>query len=331
MLVNSIRNVIMSSFTKLLGIVLVSLSTLVYGGHSPDFFVNLPPVCKDSAALMLENDLNTENSFFVQCTWLYDSGQKRLEGSYINDERTGKWVEWYENGQIRMEIYYQDGQAYGKWIGWHENGQLAREGYYEYSFPSGRFTAWHENGQIRAKGNYYGVDGIRDDYPLTVNDFQEDGGHNIWFLDGRYYMWLLDGSRPYWYLGLVNHGISNGTFIGKWTYWHKNSQIALETNFNYGYRDGKFASWYASDQKKLVGEYKNSKRVGEWFGWCGNGEKIAEGNYINGKKDGKWIYWHKNGWISVEENYKDGKKGIDNQDIDYSPCFPPYKHLNLPL
>ena len=32
----------------------------------------------------------------------YESGQKKIEGSYINNKKNGEWSEWYENGNKKQ-------------------------------------------------------------------------------------------------------------------------------------------------------------------------------------------------------------------------------------
>ena len=60
--------------------------------------------------------------------YYYDSGQKRMQGSYKNDERTGIWTYWYRDGKTWSQGEYKKGKENGLKTVWHINGQKYYEG-----------------------------------------------------------------------------------------------------------------------------------------------------------------------------------------------------------
>ena len=70
----------------------------------------------------------------------YENKQKKIDGEYKNELRTGQWKAWYENGTIWSEGEYKDGKRNGHGIFYHENGKKYIEGVYRDDI---RVGAWH--------------------------------------------------------------------------------------------------------------------------------------------------------------------------------------------
>jgi len=78
---------------------------------------------------------------------LYESGEKKIEGSYKDGKLDGKWTEWYENGQKRYKGTWKDGKPDGPFTVWYENGQKKEEG----TFKDGEWISgkeWNEDGSV---------------------------------------------------------------------------------------------------------------------------------------------------------------------------------------
>lgn len=54
----------------------------------------------------------------------YDNGKLKIEGSYKDGKRSGKWVSYYRNGNVWAEATYRDGKEYGKKTVYYENGKV---------------------------------------------------------------------------------------------------------------------------------------------------------------------------------------------------------------
>ena len=78
----------------------------------------------------------------VKSISLHENGQKRLEETWKDGERDGKWTGWHENGQKSSEITYKNGKQYiirtykdgkreGFWTWWYAYGQKFYEDVYK--------------------------------------------------------------------------------------------------------------------------------------------------------------------------------------------------------
>ena len=58
----------------------------------------------------------------VKSISLHENGQKRLEETWKDGERNGKWTGWHENGQKKNERTYKDGELISEKC-WDEDGK----------------------------------------------------------------------------------------------------------------------------------------------------------------------------------------------------------------
>lgn len=70
----------------------------------------------------------------------YANKQKKMDGTYKDEQRDGQWKAWYENGTLWSEGEYKDGKRNGLGIAYHENGKKYIEGLYREDM---RVGAWH--------------------------------------------------------------------------------------------------------------------------------------------------------------------------------------------
>ena len=84
----------------------------------------------------------------------YKNGQKRYQGSYVNDMMHGKWIEWYKNGQKKLQETYDYGLENGLITEWYENGFKKSEGSFKKGNEDGNFSRWVINGQKWQQGFY---------------------------------------------------------------------------------------------------------------------------------------------------------------------------------
>ncbi len=60
-------------------------------------------------------------------TFYYENGQKKSEGEYFKDKRTGKWVTWQKDGNIRYEADYKNGKIVSLIKAYDKGGNLLAE------------------------------------------------------------------------------------------------------------------------------------------------------------------------------------------------------------
>jgi hypothetical protein len=61
-------------------------------------------------------------------TWWFPTGQKSLEGIYVDGKQDGEWSWWHENGQRSIRGYFTAGNPSGKWTWWNREGKVAQSG-----------------------------------------------------------------------------------------------------------------------------------------------------------------------------------------------------------
>ncbi len=76
----------------------------------------------------------------------YPNRQKRMEGSFRDDERDGKWVYYFENGKIWSEGSFRLGKSDGRRITYYENGNKRYEGEYRNGIKTGVWHFYDEQG-----------------------------------------------------------------------------------------------------------------------------------------------------------------------------------------
>ena len=98
-------------------------------------------------------------------TW-YSNGQPKMQGQYINGERSGPFVGWHSNGQKEVVGQFDKGKKVGNWVWWHASGQKQIEGQYKNNVPIGVWTWWNEDGSVRKQQD------------ITSNSILEDNKQN---------------------------------------------------------------------------------------------------------------------------------------------------------
>ncbi len=81
--------------------------------------------------------------------WVFSDpeGRRREEGVFRNGREQGVWTRWLGNGHRLEEGEYRNGVRHGRWTFWHENGRKAREGEYREGVESGRWERWNVRGE----------------------------------------------------------------------------------------------------------------------------------------------------------------------------------------
>jgi len=84
----------------------------------------------------------------------YEDGQKKMEGAFKKDERTGQWSYWYPDGKLWSQGEYKDGKENGLKTVWHENGQKYYEGKLDYGNGIGVWKFWGKDGKLVKEVDY---------------------------------------------------------------------------------------------------------------------------------------------------------------------------------
>lgn len=84
----------------------------------------------------------------------YENKQKRIEGEYLNELRTGLWKAWYENGKVWSEGEYKDGKRNGIGISYHPNGEKYIDGKYQNDIRVGTWKFYDTSGMLTKEVNF---------------------------------------------------------------------------------------------------------------------------------------------------------------------------------
>ena len=114
---------------------------------------------------------DSQNPYLGEVFDLYNNGNKKLESSYKNGKKNGKWTVWYENGKKWSEITYKNGKLDELWTQWNENGQKETETTYKDGKEDGKWTYWYDNGKKK--------------YGLKYKNGEKDGLETYWYANGQ--------------------------------------------------------------------------------------------------------------------------------------------------
>ena len=85
----------------------------------------------------------------------YPDGSKQIVLYYKKSEKLPfKEIQYYQDGKKKMEGTFKEGKRDGKWFYWYPDGKLWTEGNYEMEIEQGYKVVYHENGQKYYEGNF---------------------------------------------------------------------------------------------------------------------------------------------------------------------------------
>lgn len=79
----------------------------------------------------------------------YKDDQKVSEGNYIDNKKTGKWIEFFPTGKKKSEITWENNRPNGYAIMYFENGQKSEEGMWKGNRWVGDYKLYYEDGKVR--------------------------------------------------------------------------------------------------------------------------------------------------------------------------------------
>jgi antitoxin component YwqK of YwqJK toxin-antitoxin module len=79
----------------------------------------------------------------------YQADQKAEEGKYLDNRKTGIWVEFHCNGNLKSRVTFANGRPDGYAQIFHENGKIMEEGNWKNSRWVGKYKLYYDNGQVQ--------------------------------------------------------------------------------------------------------------------------------------------------------------------------------------
>jgi antitoxin component YwqK of YwqJK toxin-antitoxin module len=90
----------------------------------------------------------------VKETIYYKNKNKKMEGEYQSDQRTGKWSAWFEDGKMWSIGEYKDGKRNGPGIVYHTNGKKYIESFYTNDEKTGNWRFYDTTGMVVKEVNF---------------------------------------------------------------------------------------------------------------------------------------------------------------------------------
>lgn len=247
--------------------------------------------------------------------WTLPNGTKDVEGTFLNDERDGKWTFYHENGKKRLEQQYRygklvgasteffddgtvesvytyvDGRVHGPAKEFHYNGKPAMTIEYAYGVRHGVYTTYAYDGtpqmvRFYVKGDLVGygspdaTGAVKDTIPLAAGAI----ALRTQFADGTV-------SREIAY--------RNEEVDGDFKEYHPNGKVMEEATYKVGNIQGNMTSYYASGKVHVVSPYGEGGLHGVWKEFRENGNLKETETFVHGRSHGEHTFYDANGKVLV--------------------------------
>ncbi len=122
------------------------------GWYKADYFINLKKL--QMAGLYVDKENTIRNGTFY---WFYPNGTLKTVGKYINNKKTGVWLDYFQDNALKDSLNFKDGNPAGISLGWYDNGG-ARDSLNVDSGGNGVYVSWFDNGNPSSAGKYVDFD-----------------------------------------------------------------------------------------------------------------------------------------------------------------------------
>lgn len=78
----------------------------------------------------------------------YQGNIKKVEGTFKNGLKNGKWTYWYDNGNKWSEGTFFCGLSHGRFSIWKDDGSRNFSSHYKFGKPNGKWMFWNNEGRI---------------------------------------------------------------------------------------------------------------------------------------------------------------------------------------
>ncbi|MDD3743494.1 MAG: hypothetical protein PHX54_07740 [Lentimicrobiaceae bacterium] len=76
----------------------------------------------------------------------HSTGEKYMEGSYVNGMREGKWTSWHKDGRLWSEGEFKQDKSHGERKVYYPNGNLHYKGSFDLGKRVGNWIFYDEDG-----------------------------------------------------------------------------------------------------------------------------------------------------------------------------------------
>lgn len=189
------------------------------------------------------------------------NAQENINILDANGQRQGEWIGLYENGNIRYHGQFLNDKPVNELKRYFEKGGLMAIMQYSIDNDTVSVTLYHPNGFISAKGVYFnqkkiGTWDFFSDYAVNTLLGKENYLHDKREGESTKYHWNGNLAEKTFYL--------NDNRTGEWIQYYTDGTLALRGNYIDGKLNGLFEAYNTDRTKMLSGNYNNDIRDGEW-------------------------------------------------------------------
>lgn len=181
----------------------------------------------------------------------YNDGKLKSEGSYENNNKSGKWKYYYRNQVIEQTgNYNKKGQLSGKWLWYYPDSKLMREENFKRGKLDGMFVEYDSKGRIVEQGEY--SEGLK-----TGNWVEVQGNIKS---EGEY----VSGNRNGKWISVYDNGKTafSGSYIdgnanGEHKFYYYDGTLRESVNFIMGVRHGQYRKYLEDGTLYIEVQYEN--------------------------------------------------------------------------
>jgi antitoxin component YwqK of YwqJK toxin-antitoxin module len=190
-------------------------------------------IYNESGKVVSKGIINEDGSREGSWIYFFDDGEKKSEGTYVNNRQNGEWKFFFKDGINEQIGNFRNGVLNGTWKWFYSNGKPLRNE----TFLNGR-----------RDGLFVEFNAMSD--TIAVGSYQEGEMEGPWkFISGD----MIES-------GTYNNGLKEGL----WKEYYKNGVLAFEGNFISGNADGKHVYYFPDGKIREEQYYVNGFKEKVW-------------------------------------------------------------------
>ena len=139
---------------KKTSIILLLFSFFLACGGKQELFKVIEKTFKDGSPHIIKYYQTDEKKNLIKETIYYESGKKKVEGTYSEAKKDGSWTAWFPSGKIWSEAVYSEGVENGLKTVYYDNGNKYYAGNIKEDKRIGEWSFWNKEGKLLKKVNY---------------------------------------------------------------------------------------------------------------------------------------------------------------------------------
>jgi antitoxin component YwqK of YwqJK toxin-antitoxin module len=233
-------------------------------------------------------------------TLLYVNGRKRVDGAYLNNNRSGEWKEYFFDGSVKSVKYYKNGLIDSVYRDYYYGGNLSTEGKYVMGKKSGDWKNYSPEGKI------YSLDHLEDDELENKKYTYYDNGKVE--TETEYDRGEIHGIHKHFDESgalRVQLTYEHGTPVS-YSYQDKSGNLVPLVDLNHG--NGKITGYYSNGKKSIEYEFSDDRLDNNYKTFFPDGTPHIESHQQFGYSEGETKIFYSNGKLKSSTVYLDNEE-----------------------